>query len=49
MTKKNDLKTYVAGKAEICQKNCRIDYNLYDEYGVKRACEIKTASAYWPD
>lgn len=41
MTKKNDLKTYVAGKAEICQKNCRIDYNLYDEYGVKKGLRDK--------
>lgn len=41
MTKKNDLKNYVMGKAEICQKNCRIDYNLYDEYGVKKGLRDK--------
>ena len=36
MTKKEQLITYIAKKAVTCEMNCRIDYNLYDAYGVKK-------------
>lgn len=44
MTKKNDLKNYVAEKAVICEKNCRIDYDLYDTYGVKKGLRDKNGT-----
>ena len=41
MTKKSDLERYVAEKAVVCEKNCRIDAQLYDEYGVKKGLRDK--------
>ncbi|MBR2008805.1 MAG: hypothetical protein IJ936_01640 [Peptococcaceae bacterium] len=36
MTKNEQLITYIAKKAVACEMNCRIDYSLYDEFGVKK-------------
>ena len=36
MTKNEQLITYIAKKAVTCEMNCRIDYSLYDEFGVKK-------------
>lgn len=44
MTKKSDLKDYVAKKAVICEQNCRIDYELYDAYGVKKGLRDKNGT-----
>lgn len=44
MTNKNDLKNYVAEKAVLCEENCRIDYRLYDEYGVKKGLRDKNGT-----
>ena len=41
MTKKSDLEKYMAEKAVVCEKNCRIDAQLYDEYGVKKGLRDK--------
>ena len=47
MSQKNEFSYYIAEKAAICEKNCRIDQKLYEEYGVKKVCAIKTALVYW--
>lgn len=44
MTKKTDLKNYVSEKAVLCEENCRIDYRLYDEYGVKKGLRDKNGT-----
>jgi citrate synthase len=36
MKKQEQLINYIAKKAVTCENNCRIDYKLYDEFGVKR-------------
>ena len=36
MTKTEQLINYIAKKAVTCENNCRIDYKLYDEFGVKK-------------
>lgn len=36
MTKNEQLITYIAKKAVTCELNCRIDYDLYNTYGVKK-------------
>lgn len=35
------MMNYMAEKAVICEENCRIDYKLYDEYGVKKGLRDK--------
>ncbi len=41
MSETKDIKDYVAKKAVTCEKNCRIDYELYDKYGVKKGLRDK--------
>ncbi len=36
MKKTEKLISYIAKKAVLCEDNCRIDYKLYDEFGVKK-------------
>lgn len=40
-TTKKILETYAVNNAEICKKNCKIDSNLYNEYGVKKGLRDK--------
>ncbi|MGM9525437.1 MAG: citrate/2-methylcitrate synthase [Peptococcaceae bacterium] len=52
MTNKNDLNSsvrdglndYITEKAVICEQNCKIDYHLYDEYGVKKGLRDKNGT-----
>ena len=41
MSKTTNMMNYMAEKAVICEENCRIDYKLYDEYGVKKGLRDK--------
>ena len=41
MTKENAFSYYIAEKAAICEKNCRIDPQLYEAYGVKKGLRDK--------
>ncbi len=41
MSKTTNMMDYMAEKAVICEENCRIDYKLYDEYGVKKGLRDK--------
>lgn len=41
MSEQIHLKDYMAEKAVVCQENCRIDYQLYDAYGVKKGLRDK--------
>lgn len=41
MSKTSNMMNYMAEKAVICEENCRIDYKLYDEYGVKKGLRDK--------
>ena len=41
MSKTSNMMDYMAEKAVICEENCRIDYKLYDEYGVKKGLRDK--------
>ncbi len=36
MKENEKLISYIAKKAVLCEDNCRIDYKLYDEFGVKK-------------
>ena len=44
MTTKNDLLHYISQKAILCEENCRIDYTLYDTYGVKKGLRDKSGT-----
>lgn len=44
MMRKSDLRDYVAEKAALCETNCRIDYELYDTYGVKKGLRDKNGT-----
>ena len=44
MTMKTPFSYYIAEKAAICEKNCRIDQKLYDEYGVKKGLRDKNGT-----
>ena len=41
---KTPFSYYIAEKAAICEKNCRIDQKLYDEYGVKKGLRDKNGT-----
>lgn len=41
MSKTSNMMNYMAEKAVICEENCRIDYKLYDENGVKKGLRDK--------
>lgn len=44
MSQKNEFSYYIAEKAAICEKNCRIDQKLYEEYGVKKGLRDKNGT-----
>lgn len=44
MAGKEELEGYFQEKAVECTKNYRIDYNLYDEYGVKKGLRDKNGT-----
>lgn len=44
MVQKSEFSYYIAEKAAICEKNCRIDQHLYEEYGVKKGLRDKNGT-----